>query len=137
MGAGSLANCSRCDRLFVKTNKDLCPVCIKEIEDEYIRCAEYLREHKLVSLYELSEATEVSVKQITRFIKEGRISVADFPNISYTCESCGAPIREGKLCKKCSERLNKDIKKVLEKESSEESTERVNTYYQIKERFNK
>lgn len=139
MGLGDLSNCSRCDKLFIKVNSDLCPACYKAIDEEYRICADYLRDNKLVSIYDLSEATGVSVKQIMRFIKEGRISKADSPNLVYPCEACGEPINEGKLCKKCSERLQKGFKQVLENNNNskveEESEKSKNTYFEIKNRF--
>lgn len=136
MDTGNLFNCSRCGRLFIKAGSNICPSCVKDIEEEYLTCSSYLREHKLVNIIDLSEATEVSVKQITQFIKEGRISIADFPNIGYQCESCGAPINAGKLCKKCSDRLNKDIKQVLDDYSSAKE-EKKNTYFQMGDNFKK
>lgn len=138
MGLGNLSNCHRCGKLFVKQNIDICPSCIREIEEEYDRCIKYLRENKLVSIHELSDATNVTVKQITKFIREGRISIADLPNIAYLCESCGTPIREGKLCKSCMERLNKDIRKAIEhNDEKDEQHQRTELYYQIKDRFDK
>ncbi|MFV9510513.1 TIGR03826 family flagellar region protein [Tepidibacillus sp. LV47] len=120
MGIGNLQNCPRCGKVFVKGTKDVCPACDREIEEEYQRCAEYIREHRLVNLYELSEATKVSVKQITKFIKEGRISIAELPNMTYPCESCGEPIREGKLCPSCRSRLEKGIKQAIEMQTMKE-----------------
>lgn len=137
MGVGDLANCPRCGKLFVKNVRNICSDCVKEIEDEYLRCADYLRKHKLVNIYELSQATEVAVSQITKFIREGRISIADLPNLGYPCESCGSIIQEGKLCKKCSERLNKDIKHVLSEDLSEHSDKKALGYYQMGERLKK
>lgn len=140
MGLGNLSNCSRCDKLFIKVNTDICPACQKELDEEYKVCAEYIRENKLVSIYELSDATGIAVKQIIRFIKEGRISIADSPNLGYPCESCGTIITEGKLCKKCSERLHNDFKQAISsgnnnsqtKEADEKS---LNAYFEIKNRF--
>lgn len=134
MGA-TLDNCVRCGSLYVKNNKNICPNCYKEIEEEYLRCSEYLREHKQVNMYELSEETDVTVKQITKFIQEGRISIADNPNIGYKCETCDTNIREGRFCKECSERLNRSIKRVLEEEPKKEKEETANIYFQIKDRF--
>jgi len=133
---GTIANCKRCGRIFVKEAIDICPTCMREIEEEYQRCSNYLREHKLVTLHDLSKATDVSVKQITQFIREGRISIADNPNMTYSCESCGAPIREGRLCKKCTERLNKGIKQAIEDRIAEKERKRSG-YYQIGQDKNK
>ncbi|WMT43619.1 flagellar protein [Paenibacillus sp. D2_2] len=105
----NLGNCPRCGRLFAKNFRDLCPSCMKDIEAEYEKCLEYLRKNKSATMIELSEATEVSTRQITKFIKEGRISIANNPNMMYPCEVCGILIYEGNMCDSCRNRLARDI----------------------------
>gem|GEM_PF-121534 len=111
MALGKLANCVRCDTLFLMVTRDICPKCHLEVEKEYETCAKFLRkrENRGSTLQQVSEATGVSVRQITRFIKEGRISIADNPNLGYPCESCGTTIRAGSLCEPCSDELKREI----------------------------
>jgi flagellar operon protein (TIGR03826 family) len=106
--------CSRCGRLFARTISSTCPSCLKEIEEEYQRCYHYLREHKGCTLQELSEETGVSIRQITKFIHEGRISLSDAPNLGYPCDSCGKLIREHRLCAECRDKLSKEMKYTAE-----------------------
>ncbi|WP_168123433.1 TIGR03826 family flagellar region protein [Paenibacillus sp. HB172176] len=108
----NLDNCPRCGKLFAKNFRDVCPACIREIDNEYQRCADYLREYKGAIISELSEATNVSIKQITKFIREGRISMMNAPNLSYPCESCGTFIRENHICDACRARLMKDTQQM-------------------------
>lgn len=115
----NLGNCPRCGKVFAKGLHDVCPACVKEIEEQYERCFEYLKENKNVTIYELSEATDVPVRQITRFIREGRISLAHAPNMSYPCESCGSLIREGTICENCRKRLSRDRKLMEQREQDE------------------
>lgn len=131
--AMELANCYRCGRLYTKAFKEICPNCLKEIEAEYKKCVEYLRKERKASMAELSEETGVSVSQITKFIREGRISVAEFPNISYACETCGGPIREGNICENCRRRLLGDLKRSNEQQEqsaarSNDPSNRTSTY---------
>ncbi|MGG6313271.1 TIGR03826 family flagellar region protein [Paenibacillus macerans] len=105
----NLGNCPRCGRLFANNFRDICPSCIKEIEEEYEKCLKYLREEKTATIQEVHEATGVSIRQITKFIKEGRISVANNPNMMYPCEVCGVLIREGNMCDSCRTRLTRDF----------------------------
>ncbi|MBN2980638.1 TIGR03826 family flagellar region protein [Cohnella algarum] len=105
-----LANCPRCGKLFARNFRDICPNCMKDIEREYETCIEYLRANKGATITELSDETGVSVKQITRFIKEGRISLYNAPNMSYPCEVCGTLIREGNMCDNCRARLRKEVR---------------------------
>lgn len=104
-----LANCPRCGRLFARHFRDICQNCNAEIEKEYEVCAEYLRKNKGATITVLSEETGVSIKQITRFIKEGRISLYNAPNLSYPCEVCGVLIREGNMCGNCLNRLRAEV----------------------------
>ncbi|MGW7159322.1 TIGR03826 family flagellar region protein [Paenibacillus taichungensis] len=105
----NLGNCPRCGRLYALNFRDVCSNCIKEIEQEYQTCVDYLRENKGTNIQELSDATEISIKQITRFIREGRISIENAPNMMYPCEVCGTLIREGHMCDSCRSRLTKDL----------------------------
>ncbi|CAM4390401.1 flagellar protein [Paenibacillus alkaliterrae] len=110
----NLDNCPRCGKLFAKNFRDVCPSCMRDIDKEYELCANYLREFKGSIITELSDATGVSIKQITKFIREGRISMVNAPNLSYPCESCGTLIRENHICDTCRIRLEKDKKKMLQ-----------------------
>ncbi|MFI2857112.1 TIGR03826 family flagellar region protein [Paenibacillus sp. JSM ZJ436] len=106
----NIGNCPRCGRLYALNLRELCGDCQKEIEQEYTRCAEYLREEKGATIHQVSDATGVSSKQITRFIREGRISLLDAPNMAYPCELCGVLIRENSMCNPCRNRLTKEIR---------------------------
>ncbi|QRG67324.1 TIGR03826 family flagellar region protein [Brevibacillus choshinensis] len=116
MSLGKLANCSRCDALFVQAVRDICPKCHQAVEQEYELCARFLRkrENRGSNIYQVSEATGVSVKQITKFIKEGRISVVGNPNLGYPCESCGNIIQAGNMCEDCIKGLKHEITQQME-----------------------
>lgn len=115
-------NCPRCGKLFIKNVRGICQNCIKEIEIEYERCVKHIRENKGIHMHELSEATEVSVKQITTFIREGRISIANAPNMTYPCEVCGIPIREGHMCDSCRTRLTKDLHQAVRESNNQDQS---------------
>ncbi|WP_276353580.1 TIGR03826 family flagellar region protein [Cohnella caldifontis] len=106
----NLTYCPRCNKLFAKGIREVCNSCVVEIEKEYERVAAFLKEHKGANIHEVSEATEVSVKQITKFIREGRVSTANLPNLSVPCEVCGLPIREGTMCDSCRAKLQRDVR---------------------------
>lgn len=120
----NLDNCPRCGRLFVKNLMGLCSACIKELEHEYEICVNYLRENKGTNIQELSDATGISIKEITRFIREGRISIANAPNMMYPCEVCGTLIRDGHMCDSCRSRLRKDLTNAVKENSAEDTTKR-------------
>ncbi|AHV99355.1 TIGR03826 family flagellar region protein [Paenibacillus sabinae] len=105
----NIDNCSRCGKIYVKNVMELCQSCIKELEKQYETCVNYLRKNRGANIQELSDATDIPIKEITRFIREGRISIANAPNIMYPCEVCGTLIREGHMCDNCRGRLTKDL----------------------------
>lgn len=135
----NLDNCPRCGKLFAKNFRDVCPTCMRDIDKEYELCANYLREFRGSIITEVSEATGVSIKQITKFIREGRISIMNAPNMSYPCESCGTLIRENHLCDNCRQRLDKDKKQMFQDIARKEdlkSTYKSNEVYKGLDRYN-
>ncbi len=127
-------NCPICGKIYVKNFRGLCTACIKEIEEQYNACANYLRKNRGATIYELSEETGVSVKQITKFIREGRISLMDAPNMSYPCESCGLLIREHTLCPACRSRFTRSFNQLnSETERRKRDGKSSGTTYQTKD----
>ncbi|MFC5469695.1 flagellar protein [Cohnella suwonensis] len=106
----NLTYCPKCGKLFSKSFRDVCNNCYALMEKDYERCVEHLRQNKGVDIQQLSDEMEVSIKQITKWIREGRISLMNAPNMSYPCESCGILIRDGHMCDSCKKRLQTDVK---------------------------
>jgi predicted amidophosphoribosyltransferase len=121
--------------VFLKNYRGLCNNCVKEIDQELTDCTRYLRDKRRCTLEELSEATGVSTKQIMAFIREGRISVVDAPNLTYPCDLCGSPIRKSNLCDNCRTRLAKDIKNI--QTVNKDSAPSRESAYRIGDRLNK
>ncbi|TBL72989.1 flagellar protein [Paenibacillus thalictri] len=135
----NVGNCPRCGKIYVKNIHGICPHCIKEMELQYEKCLKYLREYRSCTLQELSEATDVPMQIITKFIREGRISIKHNPNMSIACEVCGGPIREGLMCESCRGRLLKDVSNMSEDEQrnkllAEQKQEGIS--FKIKDRLN-
>lgn len=132
MSLQNVANCPQCGRVFVRGLRDVCPACHKKVEDQYDICLEYLREHNHCTIYDMNEETGVSIKQITKFIREGRISVANSPNMSYGCEICGTPIRESNICDNCRGKLAREYKNVQEDEARKQNILKTENKMQFK-----
>ena len=132
----NVINCTRCGKVCMRNVSELCPACQKELDKQYELCLEHLRENRGLSLQELSDATEVPVKQIIRFIKEGRISIIQASNLTYPCEVCGAPITEQSICTPCRQRLQKDYSALKEDEERKNAQDPITkASYQIKDRL--
>lgn len=140
MEMGELANCPKCNGLFVKSQfRDICDACYKEEEKAFETVYNYLkkRENRKATLIEVSEATEVSEDLILKFIRQGRLQLANYPNLGYPCERCGTMIREGKLCLECSRDIKREIEKMKMYENSQDHLELRHTTYYVNQPKNK
>ncbi len=72
--AGELRNCIRCGRPFVYYGgKPICPECKEELERDFLKVYNYLRDHPRARIKEVAEETGVDEEDILDFIDEGRI----------------------------------------------------------------
>ena len=95
-------NCKGCGRLFNYIGgAPLCAQCQKELEEKFQAVKDYLRENPHVTVAEVSEAMDVSTKQIKQWIREERLTLSNPGSDGIVCEQCGAPICTGRFCEKC------------------------------------
>lgn len=137
-----LDNCTICGRLFLKDHTDYCLDCYKEIEQEFDRVNKYLKseQNREATVETISESTNVSIKRITNFIRDGRIYADDFPNLFYPCAYCSTQIKKQVLCSSCFEKLSSDIDQSLKKEefvnqilSKQQTLFRESKYWRLKQ----
>lgn len=116
----------------------ICPKCIEKREREFERCRDYLRDNPKTNLTGLSEATDVPVQQIIRFIIEGRLIISTAnPNLFYNCDRCGSPIRAGRLCQDCQQQLGSEVEKMVQKQEKKSTrTSDARHSYRILDREN-
>ncbi|WP_052487372.1 hypothetical protein [Gordoniibacillus kamchatkensis] len=99
-------NCPRCGAIFNKNLRNLCPNCMKQMDDMLEVCESYLLRHDKATTEQLQQATGVPMDVIMKFIKEERkLSTKFYPNLTYPCEKCGRGIREARICAKCGTEL--------------------------------
>ena len=97
--------CSKCKRLFnYLSGPSICPGCKNQLEEKFQEVKEYVRDNPTQGITEVAEATDVSPKQIRRWIREERLSFSEDSGVGIDCESCGAMIRSGRLCQKCKDK---------------------------------
>src|SRR5699024_12791400 len=130
-----LANCARCNEVFVKQLRDICKKCFDQEEEAFRTVYNFLRkrENRQARMMEIVEATGVEEELITKFIREQRLLTSNFPNLSYPCERCGTDITTGKGCDECAQSI---IQTVTASERNEEQKinrgqdeEEISVYY--------
>lgn len=141
MKLDQLDNCRQCGSLYLKNYADYCIDCSKEVEEKYKSIAEYLKneQNRDVTLEDVSESTGVSLKQVTDFIRDGRIYAADFPNLGYPCVHCSKLIKKQLLCVDCFNRFSTDLNQTLKRDKLENeirnahySRTRESKYWRVK-----
>jgi flagellar operon protein (TIGR03826 family) len=130
-----LGNCPQCGDIYVLNNiRDVCLNCYKEEEADFEKVYQFIRkkQNRTAQMEEVVEATGVQKTLIYKFIKKGRIKLAQFPNLGYPCAKCGTIIREGKLCQSCLSGIQNDLN-LVEKEGKRkrEMEERNKAAYRI------
>lgn len=106
-----ITTCSICNRLFEPSSDiTVCPNCYKAHEEEFKIIRQYIREHPNSNIVEVSEACNISIPQIRRWIKEERISYKEESKIGIECERCGKMINTGRYCAVCKTEILKDFK---------------------------
>lgn len=105
-----IKNCKGCNRLFQYIGGPvLCPACRDALEDKFAVVKEYIYEHPGASITQVSEATDVTPKQIKQWIREDRLILSEASADGITCERCGTPICSGRFCEKCKGKIANEL----------------------------
>jgi len=91
----------------------VCPACREKMEEKFQEVKDYIREHKGVSINQVAAECDVDANQIRQWLREDRLEVTPDSAIMLACEACGAPIRSGRFCEKCTGNMTKTFKDVL------------------------
>ncbi len=110
----NVRNCRTCGRIFNYISGPItCPVCREKLEEKFQEVKDYIRENKGAGIPEVAEACEVDVNQIRQWLREERLELSAESAVHLSCESCGAPIRSGRFCEKCTGNMTRSFNEVL------------------------
>lgn len=124
----NVVNCRSCGALFRKTTGDrLCPQCAKKLEEKYSEVRQYISDNKGVSIMQVSREMDVSVEQIKSWIREDRLQLDEAGDPEFCCLQCGVPIRSGKYCDNCKNRVLNTLNSAYHKERVVEQPSRTYT----------
>lgn len=123
-------NCKSCNRLFQYIGgSPLCPACREKLENKFGEVKEYIYANPGQTMAQVSEAMEISIKQIKQWVREERLVLSEATADGIVCEHCGKPIRTGRFCGKCKNQMTngfnegKKPKKEQELQIKHEKTE--------------
>lgn len=120
-----IRNCKGCNKLFQHIGGPvLCHNCKEALEEKFMEVKEYIRENPRVSVRDVAEATEVSIKQIKQWIREDRLVLSEPDADGVTCEKCGKPICSGRFCAKCKNKMANNLTATIGRPAPPEGSER-------------
>ena len=103
-------NCKQCGRLFnYMGGLQICPSCKEKLEEKFQQVKEYIRQHGKAGLQEIADENDVDIKQIKQWVREERLVFAKDSDIMIECENCGAPIRSGRFCPNCVNKMQSNL----------------------------
>ena len=109
----NVRNCRKCGRMFnYITGMPICPACKEVMEVKFQEVKEYIREHKGAGINEVARECNVETQQITQWLREDRLELAEDSAIMINCESCGSPIRSGKYCDRCRANMTNSLNRM-------------------------
>ena len=103
-----LANCTRCGKVFNQITRVICNDCFNQEEEDLKRVQHYLRDDPKANktIEGVAEAYDLEESMIRKWILEKRLVMkSTSPDDVQKCESCGAPIMGGRLCRECQGKL--------------------------------
>ena len=76
---------------------------------------EYLEEHPGASVEQTATDNDISTKQIRQWVREERLILSTATEAGIVCEKCGKPIRTGRFCERCKERMANEFQNAYQK----------------------
>ncbi|MDL2237823.1 MerR family transcriptional regulator, partial [Christensenellaceae bacterium OttesenSCG-928-K19] len=71
----SFRTCQWCGGIYTYMGNPLCPKCVKEQEEDFQKVKKYLYENPGAGVEEVVEETEVDIKRVMHFLREGRLEM--------------------------------------------------------------
>lgn len=90
-----------------------CEKCTPIDDEMFHKVKDYIWENGTATMVAVSEATGVSIKQITQYLRDGRLEIPEDSNVFIRCELCGADIRYGRYCPECASRTVKELSSAI------------------------
>lgn len=103
--------CEKCKgvMIFKGVGEYKCEDCGHLEYDDYGKCRNYIEKNPGATTAQVSAGTGVSQKSIRQMLKDQRLEIAANSHAFLKCESCGARIRYGRLCKECELKYHREL----------------------------
>jgi hypothetical protein len=107
----TVANCSKCRRIFQRTHGPLCPECHQESISQVSQVYRFVQNNPQMTLDEIAEHCGVPFKELEKMLFEGKLGTAA-SKVIYHCQRCGQPMaammRRGRFCMGCAGKIENE-----------------------------
>ncbi len=109
-------NCRECGKMFnYIAGMRICPICSKKLDEKFTKVKAYIYDNPGVGIKEVSDANDVSVNLIKKWVREERLTFAEGSSVGIDCERCGKTILSGRFCEECKKKVTKQLDSAYEK----------------------
>lgn len=114
--------CKECGGMvrYQSSGRHVCEDCGKVYLDDFGKVKAFLEKRGPSNIVEIAAGTGLSRTGVNKLLREGRIQVAENSQVLLLCESCGKPIKYGRYCQKCFDKLEGNSKKAIYNALSDE-----------------
>lgn len=117
-------NCKLCKNMFNYVDSPLCPACNKKMERKFEDVKKFIRENPRTPIGEVSEATEVPMQQLKKWVRQERLAFAEDSGITIDCMSCGKSILTGRYCEKCKDQITNSFSSMYQEKKTTETAKK-------------
>lgn len=135
----SIRNCKRCGKIYQYDGvHKICKNCRAQLEKDFEKVKEFLKENPDSSISVVSEETGVKKKTIIEFIKNNRLIAEDLEiDAKIKCQRCGTEIKHGKYCDRCISDMKNEVESVTKKKEKKKKRKKGKENMHVSDRINK
>ena len=105
----TVTTCEQCSGAmqYKGSGRYVCEECGSEVLNDFGKVKKYINDNGPSNAITISQGTGVSRQKIRNFLRDGRVEIVEDSAAGVLfCHACGIPIRAGKYCQRCQERLS-------------------------------
>ena len=124
----NVANCTKCGKIFQRTNSPFCPTCFQDSVSNVSQVYRYIQSRPEAVIDDVASALGVPVKEIEQMIIEGKLGTAagHLKSHCHNCETLMVASR-GRFCTVCADKME-HLSKQIERAAEEKPTHLHHTH---------
>ncbi|NMB44469.1 MAG: flagellar protein [Clostridiales bacterium] len=103
-------NCKKCGNIFnYFAGEKICTPCRNKLYEQFDTVKDFIYNNPGSSIQEVAKECNVSMAQITKWVREEKLEFTEDSLVGIECERCGVSIRTGRYCKNCKSKLSSEF----------------------------